>query len=164
MAAHALADAQVEDRHVVDGLAVEHEDGVGELEVGDRRLRGRGGERALQRRATARRRRASRCRGESSASRMQALQEEALLVGRLAAGDRADAAAGALQRRRRPRSSARSQETGRSSPPSRIIGARDALVDVDRLVGEAALVAQPAVVDLGVVARRARAGRARRGR
>ena len=49
-------------------------------------------------------------------------------------------------------SSARSQETSRSSPPSRIIGARHALVDVDRLVGEAAAVAQPAVVDLGVVA------------
>ena len=36
VAAHALADAQVEDRHVVDGLGVEHEDGVGELEVGRR--------------------------------------------------------------------------------------------------------------------------------
>ena len=42
--------------------------------------------------------------------------------------------------------------TGRSSPPSRSSGCGDALVDVDRLVGEAALVAEPAVVDLVVVA------------
>ena len=69
--AHALADAQVEDRRVVDGLAVEHEDGVGELEVGDRRLQRRAAERGVQRRAAARRRaRESRC-GEPSASRMR---------------------------------------------------------------------------------------------
>ena len=42
--------------------------------------------------------------------------------------------------------------TGRSTPPSRTIGCGDALVDVGGLVGEAALVAQPAVVDLLVVA------------
>ena len=41
VAAHALADAQVEDRRVVDRLGVEHEHGVGELEVGDRRLQPR---------------------------------------------------------------------------------------------------------------------------
>ena len=41
----------------------------------------------------------------------------------------------------------------RSSPPSRTQRVRDALVDVDGLVGEAALVAQPAVVDVVVVAR-----------
>ena len=35
VAAHALADAQVEDRRVVDRVALEQHDGVGELEVGD---------------------------------------------------------------------------------------------------------------------------------
>ena len=58
VAAHALADAQVDDRHVVDGLAVEHEDGVGELEVGHRRLQRRAAQRGLQARPAGARTRA----------------------------------------------------------------------------------------------------------
>ena len=56
-AADALADAQVEHRRVVDRVAVEHEHGVGELEVGHGGLQRRVGQRAAQRRPAARRRR-----------------------------------------------------------------------------------------------------------
>ena len=112
--------------------------------------------------ATARRPRASRCRATRGPR------------GRCAGGGSPPRSS---SRRRRPRRrgrwracspdaaslSARSHETGRSSPPSRTIGAGDALVDVDGLVGEAALVAQPAVVHARRCRGRARAGRARRG-
>ncbi len=79
----------------------------------------------------------------------QAREQQPLLVGR--AGRRP---APRWPRRtaaapRPPRSSARSQETGRSCAAVAHQRARDALVDVEGLVGEAALVAQPAVVDLG---------------
>src|SRR6185312_8904129 len=80
-----------------------------------------------------------------------ALQEVALLVGRLAAGDRADAAGrasqagGGLADRALPRHRAQLAAVA----DHRL---RDALVDVDGLVGEAPLVAQPAVVDVRVVA------------
>ena len=47
VAAHALADAQVEDRRVVDRVALEQHDGVGELEVRHGRLQRGVGERAL---------------------------------------------------------------------------------------------------------------------
>ena len=61
VAAHALAQAQVEDRHVVDRLGVDHEHGVRELEVGDRRLQRRLGERAVQLERQCARARESRC-------------------------------------------------------------------------------------------------------
>ena len=102
VAAHALADAQVEDRGVVDRLAVEHEHGVGELEVGHRRLQARsvqgGMQLARQRPAEARVdvRRAQRAAHEL-------LQQPALLVGRLAAGDRAQCRSPRRSARRRPR-------------------------------------------------------------
>ena len=108
VAAHALADAQVEDRHVVDRLAVEDEDGVGELEVGHRRLRVGVAERHVQ---LARERRARARVQVPRAERLahDALQEEALLVRRLTAGQRGGARAGAPERPRRPR---------RARPPS----------------------------------------------
>ena len=82
VAAHALADAQVEDRRVVDGLAVEHQHGVGELEVGDGRLQRRVARaRAAARAAGAPPARESMC-GEPSASRIRRCEQEALLVGR----------------------------------------------------------------------------------
>ena len=123
---------------------------MGELEVGDGGLRGGGAQRAM------------RLEGQGPAGARievgraqplahQALKEEALLVGRHAPGDRADAPVGALERRGRlveralPGDLAQLAAVADHRP-------RHALVDVDRLVGEAAAVAQPAVVDLWVVA------------
>ena len=103
VAAHALADAQVDDRHVVDGLAVEHEDGVGELEVGDRRLRGGRAQRAVQRRAAASPPARESRSGEPRPSRIRRCRRKPSSLVRLAAGDRADAPVGALERRRPPR-------------------------------------------------------------
>ena len=122
VAAHALAQAQVEDRRVVDGLGVEHQHGVGELEVARRAPAARARRaRAAAPSGSAPARRESRC-GEPSALAHQAREQQALLVGRSArrrarraarAGARSPAAASL---------SARSQETGRSSPPSRSSG------------------------------------------
>ena len=61
VAPDALADPQVDDRHVVDRLAVEDEDGVRELDVGDRRLHRRAAERGLQARRDDGPRRGSPC-------------------------------------------------------------------------------------------------------
>ena len=134
---------------------------MGELEVRDRRLGGRGGERALEReRRPAGRARVDVVRLEGLAD--DALEEEALLVRRLAADDRADAAdrapqpGGGLAQRALPGDRAQLAAVADHRP-------RDALVDVDGLVGEATLVAQPAVVDARRCRGRGRAGRARRG-
>ncbi len=146
----ALAQPQVEDRRVVDRVAVDREHRVRELEVGHRRLQRRVGERGAERaRQLARRARAEVAGAEALAQ--QPLQQEGLLVGRLAGGERGGLAAGLLQRRaggverllpaRRHQRAALAHER-----------LRDALVDRRRLVGVAALVAQPAVVDLVVVA------------
>ena len=94
--------------------------------------------------------RESRC-GESSALAHEALEEEALLVRRAVARQRADAAAhaaqgagggleGALPAHRRQLAAVAQQRLG------------DALVDVDGLVREAPAVAEPPVVDLVVLA------------
>src|SRR4029079_526442 len=80
-----------------------------------------------------------------------ALEEEALLVGRLAADDRAAPTGRALE----PRRGLAERALPRDGPQLAAVAdhrARDALVDVDGLVGEAALVAEPAVVHRGVVA------------
>ena len=109
-------------------------------------------ERGAQLAPTGRRRRATR-RRPSRAPRARAGRGEALLVGRLAAGERARPCPSARPQRRRGL-------VERALPADRAQLAAvadhrrgDALVDVDRLVGEAALVAQPAVVDVVVVAR-----------
>jgi hypothetical protein len=150
VAAHALADAQVEDRHIVDRLGVEHEDGMGELEVGDLGLQARVGDR-LQRLA-----------GDRGALGVQVrraerlahdpLQEEALLVRRAGAGQRGGAAVaraaeglGGLLERAVPLDGAQLAAVADHRR-------RDAVVDVEGLVGEAPAVADPAVVDLLVVA------------
>ncbi len=149
VAAHALADAQVDDRHVVDRLGVEHQHRVGELEVGHRGLQARVADGHAARRA--RRARAGvQVRGVQALAH-DALQQEALLVGGAGAGQRADRALGATERlggllqRALP---------GDGAQLAAVADHRrgDALVDVDGLVGEAAAVAQPAVVDLVVVA------------
>ena len=123
VAAHALAQAQVEDRRVVDGLGVEHEHDVGELEVGGaapaaRARRARDAARA----AAHPPRRESMC-GEPSALAQQPREQQALLVGALPPPASAPVAAPA--RAAAPLaacSSARSQGTGRSWPPSRTSG------------------------------------------
>ena len=95
--AHALAQAQVEDRCVVQRLAVEQQHGVRELEVGDLRLQTRLGQRAseLERQPAAGARVDVR-RAETLAQ--QPREEQALLVGRAAAGERRGLRAGASQR------------------------------------------------------------------
>jgi hypothetical protein len=148
--AHALAQSQIEDRRVVHRLAVQDQHGVGELEIGDRGLHRGRRERLLE----LERQRAAGARvevGRAQALPHQALQEEALLVGGAVAGERADVAL-------RPGEALR-RLVERTLPAHRPQVAAvahhrpgDALVDVHRLVGEAALVAQPAVVDLLVVA------------
>ncbi len=151
VAAHALADPQVEDRRVVDGVAVEHEHGVGELEVRDRRLQRGVGELARQR---SRQRAAGRAgevrRAEPLAE--QPLEEIRLLVRGVPAGERGGLAARLLQRRRGvvERLLPGRGHQRRALADERL---RDPLVHVRGLVGEAALVAQPAVVDLVMVAR-----------
>ena len=79
----------------------------------------------------------------------QALKQEALLVGRLPADQRAHVAAVPPEAGRRlecslPRDLAQLAAVAHQ-------GASDALVGVDRLVGEATLVAQPAVVNFGML-------------
>ena len=150
VAPHALADAQLEDRRRIDRLAVEHEHGVRELEIGDARgERGSGECAPLLERHGAGRARVQVRRGEHVAQ--QAAEQEALLVARPRAGERRGARSGAAQ-----------AAGGLGERPLPADGAKlaavadhrrgDALVDVDRLVGEAALVAQPAVVNLVVLA------------
>ena len=97
MVAHALADAQVEDRRVVDRVGVERRGRRG-------RTPGRGpspAARARRARAASRGERAAGARVEvGGAERVaqQRLEEEALLVGRLAAGERGGARARAAER------------------------------------------------------------------
>ncbi len=152
VAAHALADPQVEDRRVVERLGAEHQHGVGELEVGDASPAAPGAASA----------RASSSRPGRAGARVdvvgveplaqQPAEQEGLLVGRLAADERGGAAAVAGDRGRRPRAP-RPSEAAAARRASRTSGVGDALVDVDRLVGEAALVAEPAVVDARVLVR-----------
>ena len=80
-----------------------------------------------------------------------ALQQEALLVGGLAPGEGAGAALRAAESERGLLERALPAHLSQH-PTVAHHRLRDPLVDVHRLVGEAALVAQPAVVDLGVVA------------
>src|SRR3954452_16346794 len=82
----------------------------------------------------------------------QRLQQERLLVGRRPARQRGGARAGLLERARgrvQRLLPARGHQLGSLAYERR----DDPLVAVDRLVGEAALVAQPAVVDVLVLAR-----------
>ncbi len=82
----------------------------------------------------------------------QPRQQESLLVGAGSGGDRARVRA----RARQARGGLLQRALPRDGPQIAAIAHErlgDALVDVERLVGEAALVAQPAVVDLDVVAR-----------
>ena len=151
MAAHALADPQVEDRGVVDRVAVEHEHRVRVLEVGHGGLQRGVGERARQPRGHGATRRAREVR-RAEALAEQPLDEEGLLVRGVPARERGRAAAGLLERARgvvERLLPARRHE--RLALAHERLG--DPLVDVGRLVGEAALVAQPAVVDLVVLAR-----------
>ncbi len=146
----ALAQPQVEDRRVVDRVAVEHEHGVGELEIGHAGLQRRGGEGARELRVELARGDARQVvRAELLAE--QPLEEEGLLVRRVAAGER-----GRLGARLAERAAGRVQRLLPARPHELPALAHerldDPLVDVRRLVGEAALVAQPAVVDLLVVA------------
>src|SRR5690606_20592574 len=82
----------------------------------------------------------------------EALEEEALLVGRLAADDRRGLAAGAGEAgdRRLERLRPRDRAERAALVEERL---RDPLLRVDRLVAEAAAVAEPAVVDVLVVTR-----------
>ena len=151
MAAHALADPQVEDRGVVDGVAVEHEHRVRVLEVGHGGLQRGVGERARQPRRHGAPRRACELRRPEALAE-QPLDEEGLLVRRVPARERGRAAAGLLERVRGvvERLLPARRHEHRALADERL---GDPLVDVRRLVGEAALVAQPAVVDLVVLAR-----------
>jgi hypothetical protein len=150
VAAHALADAQVPDRRLVDRVDVQQQHAVRELEVGDRRLQLRRGQRAgeVGRQLAGRRGRQVR---RAEAVAQQPLQQERLLVGGLAARDRGRLGARLLERR--PGGGERLLPRGgheRAALAHQRL--RDALVDVGVLERVAALVAQPAVVDLGVVA------------
>ncbi len=149
MAAHALADAQIEDRDVPHGLGVDHEHGVGELQVGDGGLQLGIGHAMQVARIQA---------GKgvdvlaAKALAHEACEQQALLVGAGPADERggtparAAQAGGGLRQRALP-------GDGAQLPAVAHKRLGDALVDVDRLVGEAALVAQPAVIDPGVLAR-----------
>ncbi len=97
LAAHALAQAQVEDRRVVDRLGVEHEHGVGELEVAEPSPAARGSPSArCSSSGSVPARRESTC-GRAEALAHQTREQQALLVGGLPAGDRAGLRAGARQ-------------------------------------------------------------------
>ena len=145
--ANALADSQVEDRRVVERLATEDEHGVRELDVGDGRLELRSGERAGELElGSASGAGVDVIRGEALAT--QAPEKEALLVGGLAADQRAHAALvlgqpGCDLQRALPRDLAQLATVAHER-------SGDPLVDVDRLVGEAPLVAEPPVVDAGM--------------
>src|SRR5205807_2138626 len=82
----------------------------------------------------------------------QAPEQQALLAAGAAGGDRGGAGAGTAQRRRRLRQRALPRDRAQEAAVAQQrLG--HALVDVERLIGEAALVAQPAVVDVVVLAR-----------
>ena len=152
VAAHALADAQVEDRRVVDGVAVEHEHRVRELEVRHGGLQRGVGERAAPaRRGSSPPGRQASCAEPRPSRNSRCSRKASSLVVSPPASAAArppaffSARGGVLERllpRRRHQAAALAHER---------LG--DAVVDVDGLVGEASLVAQPAVVHLGVIAR-----------
>jgi hypothetical protein len=149
--ADALADPQVEDRHRLTRVDPEQQDGVGELDVDDRGLQlgrreGAGG--GGRNRAVPVGRTAGVDVVGAEAVAQDPLQQPAFLVGRLAADQRADPA-------RMLGDPARGVHRPLPGGLAQLIAVAherpgDPLVDVDRLVGEAALVAQPAVVDLGM--------------
>ena len=132
MAAHALADAQVDDRHVVDGLAVEHEHRVGELEVGDRRLQRRARPaRGAASSGSAPPARESRS-GESRPSRSRRCRRKPSSLVVSPPTMRADAAAWRASSAAAASSSARSQRDRAQLAAVAHHRLRDALVDVDR--------------------------------
>ena len=163
VAADALADAQVPDRRVVDRVAVEQQHGVGELEVGHRRLQRGRGERAR----TSQRQLAAGARRQ--VARAEVVAQQLTAAGRpprwrssppASAAARGPAFLSALAggvERLLPR---RGHQLDALAHQRR----GDALVGVHVLVGEAALVAQPAVVDARRCRGRARASRGRRAR
>ncbi len=122
-----------------------------ELEVGHRGLQLRLGERAQHVERLLGAGAGAEVRGAEVVAE-QLLEEERLLVRRRAAGQRARAVAGRLERARRGRDRlvpARRHQLG-AFAHQRL---DDPLLGVHGLVAEAALVAQPAVVDLVVIAR-----------
>ena len=152
--AHALADPQVEDRRVVERLAADDQHGMGELEVRHSGLqtRGRQGARELGGHRLARPR-VEIPRAQSLAH--EALDQETLLVGGLPTDERADRALVTGQAGGVAESALPGDRSERPAVAHEGLG--DALIDVDGLVGEAALVAHPAVVDV-VIAVGAAAG------
>ena len=99
MAAHALAQAQVEDRRVVQRLGVEHEHRVGELQVAGARLQCRLGQRTQELELEA-----------AGTSRVEVRRAQALAHD---ARQQQPLLAGALAARERARACARSREAGR---------------------------------------------------
>jgi hypothetical protein len=168
--AHALAQAKVEDRRVADRIAIEHQRRMGELEVAHARLQAR----LVQSHVELEREHPGGTRidmGRARALAHEAREQQALLVRRLAACDRADALSGAAQagdgladgtlpadRTQQPSvadhrfgdaTAAVRSGRGRRRPTQLRHGRRHA---AERRVGEAPAVAQPAVVDLDIVA------------
>ncbi len=120
VAAHALAQPQIEDRRVVDRVGREHQHGVGELEVADPGLQRRGAERTVQLERQGAAAAGVQVRGGEPSRISRASRWPSSLV----AWPPAIAAARSPARRRPSAASvsARSQETGRSWPPSRSSG------------------------------------------
>ena len=156
VAAARLAHAQVEDRRLVDELGVEHEHGAGVVDVGHA---ARSGPAARATRACSGSStplgRESMC-GEPSTSRIRrwSRKPSSFVVSPPAS---AAVAAPAFSSAAAASSSARSHEASRSAAAVADERLRDPLGRVDRLVAEAALVAQPAVVDLRRCRARSRA-------
>ena len=145
-----LAQAQVEDRDVVDRLAVEDQHGVGVVEVGHRGLEVRGSEGPQQAEGQLAAGAAVQV-GRAERVTHQVGEQQPLLIAGLAADQCAGPASGTLERGDR---GADGQVPADRAQLAAVAEHRrgNALVNVDRLVGKAALVAEPAVVDAFVVA------------
>ncbi len=146
-----LADAQVEDRHLVQRVGAENQYGLGVVDVVHAR-RERGVVEAAQRLGAGTAARAAVDVGRAERAAHDALDQVALLVRGPGAGERRRALAMSAQplRRRLDRLG-----PGRRAQVAALADHRlgDAVGRVDHLVAEAALVAEPPVVDLVVVAR-----------